>query len=212
MVENGRVIDSMNVVVGKAEQPTPMLASVIDHADLNPYWNLPVDLVAERVAPHVVSQGLSYLETKGYEVLDGFGDDAQPVDPATIDWESVAAGETKLRMRQKPGPANAMGEMKFMFPNRFGVYLHDTPDKGLLNEDARLFSAGCVRLEDAPRLGRWLFGRTLVPDGAAPEQRADLEEPVPVYLAYLTAVPGNSGEIVFHKDIYGRDHTRLAAN
>ena len=99
-----------------------------------------------------------------------------------------------------------------MFPNKAGVYLHDTPDKELLNEPARLLSAGCVRLEDAPRLARWLYGRPLVvTKGMKPEQHVDLERPVPVYLAYLTAVPSGN-QAVFYDDIYGRDQKRLATS
>jgi murein L,D-transpeptidase YcbB/YkuD len=102
-----------------------------------------------------------------------------------------------------------MGRMKFMFPNAQGIYLHDTPDRELLSEAARLFSGGCVRLEDAPRLGRWLFGRPLNPKGARPEQKVMLPTPVPVFLTYLTAVPSGS-DLTFYDDIYGRDAVRLA--
>jgi murein L,D-transpeptidase YcbB/YkuD len=215
LYENGKVVDWMRVIVGKATQPTPMMAALIRYTAVNPYWNLPDDLVAERIAPHVVKEGLPYLKAQGYVVLSDWTDEAKRVDPATIDWAAVLAGRTEIRMRQNPGPANAMGRMKFMFPNAAGVYLHDTPNKELLNAPARLASAGCVRLEDAPRLARWLYGRPLVvTKGMKPEQHVDLERPVPVYLAYLTAVP-NGGQIVTYDDIYGRDRTggdaRLAA-
>jgi len=211
MYEDGRVVDWMRVVVGKPAQPTPMMAALIRYTAVNPYWNLPSDLVAERIAPNVVKLGLPYLRQKGYVVLSDWGNNPKRVDPATIDWKAVAAGKVELRVRQNPGPANAMGRMKFMFPNKEGIYLHDTPNKELLNEDARLLSAGCVRLEDAPRLAKWLYGEPLkVPKGGKPEQRVDLAQPVPVYLAYLTAVPsGNT--TVFFEDIYGRDAKRLAA-
>ena len=210
MYEDGRVVDSMRVVVGKPAQPTPMMAAMIRFTAVNPYWNLPVDLVAERVAPHVLKDP-SYLEQKGYVVLSDFTDDATPIDASNVDWQAVADGTVKLRVRQEPGPNNAMGRMKFMFPNPQGVYLHDTPDRDLLAEEARLFSAGCVRLEDAARLALWLYGRPLSLEGAKPEQHVELEQPVPVYLAYLTAVPAGGGEVVFHDDIYGRDQAQLAA-
>jgi murein L,D-transpeptidase YcbB/YkuD len=97
-----------------------------------------------------------------------------------------------------------MGKVKFMFPNKLGIYLHDTPDKNAFMAGQRRISSGCVRLEDADRLGRWLFkGKMPAPSGAA-EQRADLPEPVPVYITYLTAVPGPGG-ISFQPDVYGRD-------
>jgi murein L,D-transpeptidase YcbB/YkuD len=211
MYENGKVVDWMRVVVGKPAQPTPMMAALIRYTAVNPYWNLPSDLVAERIAPNVVKYGLSYLREKGYVVLSDWSDNARRVDPSTIDWKAVAAGRTEIRMRQNPGPANAMGRMKFMFPNKEGVYLHDTPNKELLDEPARLLSAGCVRLEDAPRLAKWLYGRPLtVTKGMKPEQHVDLARPVPVYLAYLTAV-SSGNQAVFYDDIYGRDRARLAS-
>ncbi len=211
MYENGKVVDWMRVVVGKPAQPTPMMAALIRYTAVNPYWNLPSDLVAERIAPNVVKYGLPYLREKGYVVLSDWSENAKRVDPSTIDWKAVVAGRTEIRMRQNPGPANAMGRMKFMFPNKAGVYLHDTPNKELLDEPARLLSAGCVRLEDAPRLAKWLYGRPLVvTKGMKPEQHVDLERPVPVYLAYLTAV-SSGNQAVFYDDIYGRDRARLAS-
>jgi murein L,D-transpeptidase YcbB/YkuD len=207
--EGGKAVDEMRVVVGKAHQPTPMMAATIKFTALNPYWQVPPDLAAERVAPHVVSQGISYLADNGYVLLSDWGEGAQPVDSSTVDWEAVAAGRILVRLRQNPGPGNAMGRMKFMFPNPQGIYLHDTPNKELLNEDARLFSGGCVRLEDAPRLAKWLYGKPLSWRGARVEQPVELPKPVPVYLIYQTAVP-SGGQVVFYQDIYGKDRSMLA--
>jgi murein L,D-transpeptidase YcbB/YkuD len=207
--ERGEVVDTMRVVVGKPKNATPMMAAIIRFASLNPYWHVPPDLAAERIAPNVVKDGLRYLKSRGYEVLSDWGDNASVVDPITVDWKAVAEGRSEVRVRQLPGPHNAMGQMKFMFPNREGIYLHDTPEKQLLTEASRLFSGGCVRLEDADRLGRWLFGRALQPEGSAPEQRVDLMRPVPVFITYLTAVPSGSA-VAWYDDIYGRDAARLA--
>jgi murein L,D-transpeptidase YcbB/YkuD len=209
MYENGQVVDSMRVVVGKPKHATPMMSAFIRFASLNPYWNVPPDLAAERVAPNVLKSGVSYLRSAGYQVLSDWSDNASVADPTTIDWKAVAAGTTEVRLRQLPGPRNAMGRMKFMFPNKEGIYLHDTPERELLSEASRLFSGGCVRLEDAPRLGRWLYGQPLEPQGARPEQQVPLAQPVPVYLTYLTAVPSGS-QIAYFEDIYGRDAARLA--
>jgi len=211
MFEDGRVVDEMKVVVGKAHQPTPMMAATIKFTALNPYWQVPSDLAAERVAPHVVKQGPSYLADNGYVVLSDWGERALPVDPSTIDWQAVADGKILIRLRQDPGPHNAMGRMKFMFPNPQGIYLHDTPNKELLNEDARLFSGGCVRLEDAPRLAQWMHGRPLKVESATTEQAVELPDPIPVYLIYQTAV-ASGDEIVFHHDIYGKDRSMLAGS
>jgi murein L,D-transpeptidase YcbB/YkuD len=126
----------------------------------------------------------------------------------SIDWKGVVAGRVQVIMRQKPGPANSMGKMKFMFPNRQGIWLHDTPEKEKIDEAARLQSNGCVRLEDAPRFARWLFnGRPPSPKGARPEQKVDLPTPVPIYITYLTAVPSGSS-IVYFDDFYGKDRAQ----
>lgn len=204
LYEGGTVSDSMKVVVGKPSDPTPMMAAFVRYAALNPYWYVPPDLAADRIAKGVLRQGVGYLKAGGYEVLSGWDDGARPIDPATVDWENVAAGKVDLPVRQVPGPENMMGEMKFMFPNRFGVYLHDTPEKGLFRLADRRRSSGCVRLEDAPRLARWLFGDLPKPSGSDPEEHVPLEEPVPVYITYLTVAP-QSGGIAFRDDPYQRD-------
>jgi murein L,D-transpeptidase YcbB/YkuD len=211
MYDDGEIVDEMRVVVGKAHQPTPMMAATIKFTALNPYWQVPSDLAAERVAPGVVREGLGYLQRHGYVLLSDWGDEAQPVDPSTVDWEAVAEGKILVRLRQNPGPNNAMGRMKFMFPNPQGIYLHDTPNKELLNEDARLFSGGCVRLEDAPRLAKWIHGKPLSWKGATTEQAVELPHSMPVYLIYQTAVP-NGDQIVFYEDIYGKDRSMLAGS
>ena len=120
--------------------------------------------------------------------------------------ELAALGERAGRARPLPGPANFMGAVKFMFPNEQGIYLHDTPERDLLAKDPRFFSNGCVRLEAAARLGRWLFGKPL-PRSRQPERRVELPVPVPIYITYLTAAP--EGAIIrFRPDVYGRDAVR----
>ncbi|MDP9413624.1 MAG: L,D-transpeptidase family protein [Pseudomonadota bacterium] len=208
MYENGRVRDSMRVIVGRASEPTPMLAALIRFAVLNPYWNVPPDLVKARIAPAVLKEGVRHLKAARYEVLSDWSDEARLVDPKKVDWRAVAAGRIELPVRQLPGRGNSMGAMKFMFPNDFGVYLHDTPEKKLFGQADRRQSAGCVRLEDAPRLARWLFGAPPATRSAKPEQEVPLPEPVPVYITYLTAAPGPNG-IVFRNDIYGRDKAAM---
>ncbi|HWT13372.1 MAG TPA: L,D-transpeptidase family protein [Allosphingosinicella sp.] len=209
MYEDGRIVDSMRVIVGKPDAQTPMMASQIRYAVLNPYWNVPPELVRSRIAPNVLSRGLSYLEERGYEVLSGWTGDAAPVDPATIDWAALAAGRQELRVRQRPGAGNMMGDIKFRMPNDLGIYLHDTPDRALFEESNRQLSSGCVRLEDPQRLSRWLFGRQIAASSPDPEQRVDLPRPVPIYITYFTAAPSAEG-IAFRSDVYGRDAPLLA--
>ena len=210
MVEDGEIVGNMRVVVGRPGEQTPMMAGYIRHLTLNPYWNVPPDLVPRLIAPNVVRRGVSYLDQQGYEVLSDWSADAEPVDPSTIDWQAVADGNLELRVRQRPGPANSMGRVKFMFPNERGVYLHDTPNRELFRNADRRNSAGCVRVEDADRLASWLFGSRPRPNSDAPEQNVDLPERVPVYITYLTARPEN-GSITFQDDIYGRDRQLLAS-
>lgn len=212
MIEDGRIADSMKVVVGKAGTQTPMLASTIYYATLNPYWNVPGDLAQTLIAPRVLAQGVNYLTQRNYEVLSGEGKDAQPIDPSMVDWRAVADGRKTVRVRQLPGPANSMGQVKFGFPNGFDIYLHDTPNKDLFVEANRDVSNGCIRLEDAARLGRWLLGRDLATSSNAPEQHVLLPTPVPVFVTYLTAQASN-GQLTFVEDVYGHDAraSRVAA-
>jgi murein L,D-transpeptidase YcbB/YkuD len=210
MYENGQQVDSMVVVVGKPKWPTPMMTAYIRYAALNPYWYVPPDLAGEDVAQFVVRQGLGYLDKMGYEVVSDWTKNPTIIDPKTIDWKGVEDGKVEVMIRQKPGPENFMGRIKFMFPNEFGVYLHDNPRRKLFLESTRYFSGGCVRLEDASRLGRWLFGRDLVWQGAGTEEPVPLAQPVPVYITYMTAVPDGQA-IAYYDDAYGRDAAKLAA-
>jgi murein L,D-transpeptidase YcbB/YkuD len=216
MYENGQVVDSMRVVAGRPDPiaQTPMMNAFIRYVALNPYWNSPPDITARKLAPNVVARGRTYLNEKGYDLVDHFGPDAHVLNPMSVDWKAVVAGRVQVNLRQRPGPANSMGKMKFMFPNAQGIWLHDTPEKEKIEDAARLESNGCVRLEDAARFERWLFnGRGPSPKGARPEQKVELPQLVPIYITYLTAVPSGTS-IVYFDDFYGKDRAlprRLAA-
>ncbi len=210
MYEDGRPVDSMRVIVGKPTEQTPMLAAYVRYAVVNPYWNVPPDLVRERIATNVLDQGVSYLRDRRYEVLSGWEANAERLDPTTIDWNDVAAGRREVRVRQLPGAGNMMGDVKFMMSDQLGIYLHDTPDRSLFDAADRRLSSGCVRLEDANRLSQWLLGGSPNADPTRPEQRVDLPEPVPVFITYLTVAPSDRG-IVFREDVYGRDSAALAS-
>jgi murein L,D-transpeptidase YcbB/YkuD len=165
------------------------------------------------MAPKVLKQGVGYFHSQRLEALSSWNDaQAKPLNPARVNWGAVAAGHVTLRVRQLPGPDNMMGQMKFMFPNPKGVYLHDSPLRNFFAGEQRLASAGCVRLEDASRLGRWLLGDAVVQQGVAPgppETKVNLAKPVPVYLAYMTVVPTSHGLSV-RKDFYNRDGALIA--
>ena len=199
--QDGKQQGMMRIVTGKAETPTPMLAGKLRYAILNPYWNVPTDLTRKKLAPKILA-GAS-AQSMRFQALSDWSASPVVLDPATVDWQAVAAGRSKVRLRQLPGGDNAMGRVKYMFPNDQGIYLHDTPDKALMRKADRHFSNGCIRLEDAPRLGAWLFGKPL-PKVKGAEQAAPLPAPVRVYLTYFTATPTEKG-FGFLKDFYGRD-------
>lgn len=201
---DGKVKDTMRVVVGEAAQQTPMMAGMVRYAILNPYWHVPPDLAKSRLAPRVLSEGLIYLRKKGYEVVSEWSNTAKIIPIESIDWRAVAAGKLEVKVRQRPGPTNGMGEVKFMFPNDLGIYLHDTPGKALFQKSDRTFSAGCVRLEDAQGLKALILRDTPLANSSQPEQYVPLSRPVPVFLAYLTAYPVD-GKIVERPDVYKRD-------
>jgi murein L,D-transpeptidase YcbB/YkuD len=206
MIEDGRIVGSMKVAVGKpgAKTQTPMLASTIYYATLNPYWHVGPELVRSLIAKNVLEQGLGYLSRQGYQVMPADPNDDQLLNPADIDWHAVADGTFQVRVRELPGPANSMGRVKFGFPNSYDIYLHDTPMKDLFAQDDRTISHGCIRLEDAERLADWMLGRDPQTVSNAPEQNVQLPTPVPIYITYLTAQV-QDGQLTFVDDIYGRD-------
>jgi murein L,D-transpeptidase YcbB/YkuD len=204
MYQDGRPVDSMKVVVGKLDYRTPMVASVIWYATFNPYWHVPDHLIVQTIAKRVQERGEAYLKQNGYQIVSDYGANAQSIPASSIDWKAVAAGTVKIKMRQLPGPTNSMGKMKFNFANPEGIYLHDTPTKAYFAQSNRTLSNGCIRLEDAKRLGRWLLGREPVPPTSEAEQHVQLPQGVPVYVTYLTARP-DLGEQALVRDVYGWD-------
>lgn len=204
MYENGRPVDSMKVVVGKLDYRTPMVASVIWYTTFNPYWHVPDHLIRQTIAKRVQERGEAYLKQNGYQIVADYGDNAQIIPSSSVDWKAVAAGTAKIKMRQLPGPTNSMGKMKFNFANPEGIYLHDTPTKAYFAQSNRTLSNGCIRLEDAKRLGRWLLGSEPVAPSSEAEQHVQLPKGIPVYVTYLTAQP-HLGEQALVRDVYGWD-------
>ncbi len=204
MLEDGKVIDTMKVIVGKPSAPTPLLAGTINFVTFNPYWHIPEDVAQRSVAPLVIKRGVSYLKAARYETIGDFGQNMTPIDPVSVDWKAVADGSAKVHIRQLSGPNNMMGAMKFGFANAFGIYLHDTPRKALFDKTKRSLSLGCVRVERPQRLAQWLLGRDPVPPNNDVEQHVRVDKGVPIYLSYLTARP-NGGTIAYANDVYGWD-------
>ncbi len=202
MFNDDRLSSSMRAIVGAPESKTPMMALLLRGAKVNPYWNVPADMIRDFTARNVLKQGTSYIKNYNYEVLTGSGDAIVPIDPKNVDWKAVAAGSSNVLVRQLPGPWNSMGEIKFETPNDFGIYLHDTPSKALFAKADRWISNGCVRLEDADRFTTWVYGGK--PQSAERETMVPVQSPVPVYMTYLTVEAGQGG-VQFRADPYNFD-------
>ena len=204
MYDNGQPVDSMKVVVGKQESPTPMIASMIFYTTFNPYWNVPGNLIVKNVGPKALKNGETYLKSQGFEVMSDWTENAAVVPASSVDWAAVASGAKQIRVRQLPGATNSMGRMKFNFRNSEDIYLHDTPQKEYFAKSVRTLSNGCIRLEDAKRLGRWLLQAEPVPPTPQPELHVKLPQGVPVYVTYLTVQP-EGGKLTYLTDHYGWD-------
>jgi len=199
---SGKRVGTMRVVVGTAKTPTPMMAGKLQWAILNPYWNVPAYLARNSIARKVLD-GRS-LASLRMEALSDWGPSPRKLKASEINWHAVASGEQELRLRELPGGANSMGRVKFLFPNEEGIYLHDTPNRDLLAKPDRHFSNGCIRLEKAAELGKWLLQRPIRAKSNSPEQAVPLPAQVPVYLTYITAFKSESG-VDFREDVYGHD-------
>jgi murein L,D-transpeptidase YcbB/YkuD len=199
----------MRAVVGSKATQTPMMAALIRYANVNPYWNVPPSLNTTLIAPRVLEHGLGYLSERKYEVFADWTEGAPLLDPARVDWQAVKDGRLALRIGRRPGPGNSMGDIKFMMPNDFGIYLHDTHDKTVFRKDNRWVSNGCVRVEDAQRLAAWLFGPMPQADDPNVQTRVELTPAVPVFVTYLTVSAGSEG-VTFRNDPYERDAAVLA--
>jgi L,D-transpeptidase YcbB len=204
LLDDGQVVDTMKVVVGKRGFETPLLAGTIHYVTFNPYWHIPQDVARRRVAPVVLKRGVSYLKAARYETVAAFGKGEEPVDPTSIDWKAVADGTAEVHIRQLSGPQNMMGKMKFGFVNDYGIFLHDTPHKDFFAKAKRNLSLGCVRVEKPEALARWLLGREPVPEGEDSEQNVQLDHGVPIYILSLTA-RADGDKLVFAEDVYGLD-------
>ena len=206
LYQDGQPVDSMKVITGTSELPTPLIASYMYYITYHPYWHAPDHLVRKTIAPNFLRGGMSYLKSHGYHVIEDWSENPTIIDPATVDWKAAAAGKVHLKIQQDPGPLNSMGILKFPFANPQDIYLHDTPDHEKFGLSNRNLSNGCVRVEDAKRLGRWLLGSDPVAPNDEPEMRVQLPRPTPIYLTYITAQVVD-GKIAYRPDIYGWDQS-----
>ncbi|MEZ5330648.1 MAG: L,D-transpeptidase family protein [Thermoanaerobaculia bacterium] len=209
--DGGRPVLEMPIVVGRTDWMTPLFRDEMAVVEINPYWNVPPSIAAAEVLPEA-REDLDAFLARGYEVLSGRGEDASVLDPRTVRWNDLDPENLDLRFRQVPGPTNALGNIKFLFPNQYNVYLHDTPADRAFAETERALSHGCVRVSRPLDLAAWVFAHEDGWDRARVEEVIDsgvhtavaLDEPIPVYILYWTAYV-EDGEPQFRDDIYGID-------
>jgi murein L,D-transpeptidase YcbB/YkuD len=197
----------MNVVVGKAVRDlhTPTFSADLTHVIFRPYWDVPPSIARNEIVP-AARRDADYFRRNHYELVDG-ADNVLPYSPEQLD--ALASGQ--LRVRQQPGPDNALGAVKFMLPNANNVYLHDTPARALFERTRRAESHGCIRVADAAALARWVLNNEpewtrqrieTAMQGSQP-LRVDLTEPIHVYIVYGTAIAREDGSMLFLDDLYG---------
>lgn len=215
--DNGKVPLSMRVIVGKDERKTPSFTRDINYLVFNPYWNVPNKLAREDLVPHILNDP-DYFSRKKIRVFTSWGKDGQELDPASINWAAYQdAKYLPFKFRQDPGKRNSLGRIKFMLPNPFSVYLHDTPSRRLFKNPVRAFSSGCVRLEKPIALASYLMGdkwretdiKKIIKTNK--NKILSLEDPVPVHMLYQTAWVDQAGAVQFREDVYDRDKLLTAA-
>ncbi|HXX80106.1 MAG TPA: L,D-transpeptidase family protein [Thermodesulfovibrionales bacterium] len=212
VMENGKSILSMKVVVGKPYWRTPVFTAKMTYVVVNPSWNVP-DRIARQEVLKKVKNNPRYLAEQNIKVLKGWAPKEEEIDPETVDWSEITPKTLTYHFRQEPGPLNPLGRLKFMFPNTFDVYLHDTPAKSLFSENVRTFSHGCTRIEKPLELGEyvlrnnpeWTQDILLAAIEEGTEKKILISRPLNVHFLYLTAWVDEMGMLQFRNDIYGRD-------
>ncbi|MBI3328271.1 MAG: L,D-transpeptidase family protein [Nitrospinae bacterium] len=212
VVEDGRPVLTMPVIVGRPDRPTPSFSAYMSHLVLRPYWQVPPSIAIADKLP-LFRKDPSYVTKQRFRIFPGWGAEGKPIDPHTIDWSQVSAHNFNYRLRQDPGPLNALGRVKFMLLNPFNVYLHDTPSRNLFSKPVRALSSGCIRLADPIALAeyvlrddhRWPREKILDAIEHRTQHTVRLPEPIPVHLLYATAWVDEDGSIHFRQDIYDED-------
>lgn len=218
MIRKGEEVMGTRVIVGRPYRQTPLFSDSIRYLVINPSWTVPRSIMIEDQLP-VIRQNPDYLSNLGFSLYRGWGPDRIPVDPDTVDWWALSENYFPFQLIQEPGPSNALGQVKFMFPNEFDVYLHDTPARHLFASSQRSFSSGCIRVENSLELARLLLESQNGWSGNRLNRVLDsreltkvyLENPVPVHLEYWTAWVDDAGTLNLRDDIYERNGPVTAA-
>ncbi|MCG2579754.1 MAG: L,D-transpeptidase family protein [Marinobacter sp.] len=217
MVREGEEILKTRVIVGQPYRQTPVFSDRIRYLVFNPTWTVPRTIMTEDQLP-TIRRDPDYLQKMDFTVYRGWGVDRERVDPDTIDWWLFSENNFPFQLVQEPGPHNALGRVKFMFPNEYDIYLHDTPARSLFSHSERTFSSGCIRVEDSFRLASLLlegqddWSREQINRAISSREltKVYLKEPVPVYLEYWTSWVDSDGTRHFRNDIYGRNPRLIA--
>ena len=212
VIQNGKMVLTMPVVVGKPYWNTPLFSADMTYIILNPYWNIPRSIALEETLPKIRVDA-EYLSKHNIRVFQGWKNGSTEIDPSSIDWSLVGNHNLQYRFRQNPGPYNPLGRIKFMLPNGYNVYLHDTSKKSLFKKQRRDFSHGCIRVENPIGLAQYVLStepgwtkekiESEIRNGKS--QSIILPQPIPVYLVYFTAWVDDQGDVQFRDDVYGRD-------
>lgn len=212
--EMGKLAWSCNVVVGTAGNSTVIFSREMKYVVFAPYWNVPPGILGNEVLPGIRKRGAGYLSSHNMEIVNGSG---KAVSPGAINFAAYKGSNFPYIVRQKPGGQNSLGKVKFLFPNEYNIYLHDTPSKGLFSESKRTFSHGCIRVQEPKHLAKWLLRN----DSSWNDQKIDqamnatkekyvtLKQQLPVFIGYFTAWVDSKGQLNFRDDVYGHD-TKLA--
>ena len=209
--EGDRVVHNQRIIVGTQGDQTPIFSADMNQVVFSPYWNIPESIVEGETLPAILRDP-AYLTRNNLDVLRRSGGSVERVDPSTVDWNDPSVTKD-LSLRQRPGPSNALGHVKFLMPNRHAVYLHDTPADQLFDKVGRAFSHGCVRLEEPIALARyvlddqpeWTEQRIQKAMHSGDEQVVKVKQPIPVHLVYFTAWVDETGQVQIFKDVYRRD-------
>lgn len=212
VIEADREVLSMPVVVGSAYRRTPDFSGKMSYLEINPTWTVPPKLVREDILPKV-RKDPAYLKKRGFRVFENWSEGAREIDTDAVDWPAVDGETLSYKFRQDPGPQNSLGQIKFMFPNKFDVYLHDTPERWLFAQAARDHSSGCIRIERPLDLAAyvlsgdpaWEKDKILEAIESGETRTVVLRDRLNVHLLYWTAWLGRDGKIQFRNDIYLRD-------
>jgi len=204
----------MAVIVGKQQHQTPVFSDTIKYIDLNPYWNVPSSIAVKEDLPKL-REDPYYLVNKRVRLFSSWEEDAQELDSTTIDWRFISGREmSRYHLRQDPGPWNALGSIKFVFPNQYGIYIHDTPTQDLFDHTKRDFSHGCIRISKPLLLAEavlrdnsngWTIEHISQTIQNGTRQVIRLSMPLPVHITYQTVWVDKNEEVYFIKDVYGRD-------